>query len=271
MIAESAEIKPIIPGTSDPPGTGQDSSAAVKPERPRDEGLEYDVYIKKYRKLAEAYAALRSDEQSEAFLYEHPQLCHEHNEGFLLLKTLDCCMRHLDEKEAAGDKWTDKHEAQWKEDELAIARQHLLIQFVLTLSKGKKCDPRDMIKPFFRKTGKQYEDRVEGFEADLDAFVTRIRNRAAEKKKLGEHSPLAGPIHQDDDGVEYEPAGLGPGGLDPNEVLPTLPEAMQEAFVSQDIEALKKCLLSLTDEEANYHMQRCIDSGLWNPSPDEVS
>ena len=133
-----------------------------------------------------------------------------------------------------------------------------------------------MIKPFFRKTSKHAEDRVEGFEADLEAFVKRIRDRAVEKRKLGEASPLAGPIHQqgndeDEDGeAEYEPAGLGPGGLDPNEVLPTLPQDMQEAFVSQDVERLKKCLLNLTEEEANYHMQRCIDSGLWNAGPDEV-
>merc|ERR1712136_57754 len=121
------------------------------------------------------------------------------------------------EKATQGEKWTEKQEKKWCKDELAIARQHLLIQFVLTLSKGKKCDPRDMLKPFFRKTSKEYSDRVEGFEDDLEAFVKRIRSRAAEKIKLGERSPLSGPIHKEEE-EEYEPAGLGPGGLDPNEV-----------------------------------------------------
>jgi cell division cycle protein 37 len=57
---------------------------------------------------------------------------------------------------------------------------------------------------------------------------------------------------------------LGPGGLDPIEVFESLPESMQEAFESRDTEKLKQALLNMSESEAEYHMKRCVDSGLWN-------
>ena len=68
-----------------------------------------------------------------------------------------------------------------------------------------------------------------------------------------------------EDGIPegYEPAGLGPGGLDPNEVFQTLPAPMQLAFESQDVGKLKEALARLPPEEGAYHLQRCVDSGLW--------
>jgi len=271
VVAQNAEVQPIAPTSVDKAAPVSKGKGEVGPEKPHDEFVDYDEYIKLHRTVVDQYAKLRSDEASEAFLFANPNILHTHAEGYLLLLTLDTCMRHLDEKEKMGDKWDAKKEKAWENEELAIARQHLLIQFVLTLSKGKKCDPRDMIKPFFRKTSKSSEDRVEGFEEDLLAFVKRIRNRAAEKKSKGERSPLSGPIHNGDaeEEEEYELAGVGPGGLDPNEVLPTLPESMQEAFISQDTDALRKALSDLTDEEAAHHMERCIASGLWRPGPGE--
>ena len=56
---------------------------------------------------------------------------------------------------------------------------------------------------------------------------------------------------------------LGPGGLDPEEVWQTLPEPMQEAFNNQDLELLNAALALLSNEEAEYHMKRCEDAGLW--------
>ncbi|CAN0074706.1 unnamed protein product, partial [Ectocarpus fasciculatus] len=58
---------------------------------------------------------------------------------------------------------------------------------------------------------------------------------------------------------------MGPGGLDPLEVFPTLPEKMQTAFDQKDTPMLQEALLELTDEERKYHMKRVVDSGLWVP------
>ena len=56
---------------------------------------------------------------------------------------------------------------------------------------------------------------------------------------------------------------LGPGGLDPLEVMETLPDSLRECFETKSIAKLHEVLASLTAEDASYHMQRCIDSGLW--------
>lgn len=42
---------------------------------------------------------------------------------------------------------------------------------------------------------------------------------------------------------------MGPGGLDPVEVFPTLPEEMQRAFETKDMDLLKKALTSMTPQK----------------------
>jgi len=66
-----------------------------------------------------------------------------------------------------------------------------------------------------------------------------------------------------DDNNPENNAPVGPGGLDPTEVINSLPKEMQEAFVSQNVDKLKEVLAKMDAQEASYHMQRCIDSGLW--------
>ncbi len=56
---------------------------------------------------------------------------------------------------------------------------------------------------------------------------------------------------------------MGPGGLDPLEVLETLPPAMKEAFMAHDVPALHQAVASLPQEEVQYHMDRARKSGLW--------
>ena len=56
---------------------------------------------------------------------------------------------------------------------------------------------------------------------------------------------------------------VGPGGLDPAS-LRVLPRVLQEAFGERDIDALKTAFRP-SAEDAEYHMKRCTDSGLWDP------
>ena len=57
---------------------------------------------------------------------------------------------------------------------------------------------------------------------------------------------------------------LGPGGLDPVEVLESLPLVLQKAFESREVEKLQEALTEMPLEEAERHMKRCVDAGLWN-------
>jgi cell division cycle protein 37 len=136
-----------------------------------------------------------------------------------------------------------------------VAHQCIVMQFILELSKTLKYDPRACVGPFFSKmetTNKEYKD---GFFDELNAFKERIRKRAREK--------IEAAMKEAEE--EERKARLGPGGLDPVEVFESLPVELQKCFESQNIELLQETLLKMKKEDAEYHMDRCVKSGLWVP------
>jgi len=121
-----------------------------------------------------------------------------------------------------------------------------------------------------------------GFEDELTAFKERIRRRAKEK--------LEAAIAEVEE--EEKSKRLGPGGLDPVEVFETLPQViillllskneqltissvsyqvLKDCFEKQDIQMLQQAITLLPEEEARYHMKRCVDSGLWVPEANQSS
>lgn len=48
-------------------------------------------------------------------------------------------------------------------------------------------------------------------------------------------------------------------------MLESLPQAIKDAFEKQDTPALQAAFAGLPQEEAKYHFQRVVDSGLWVP------
>lgn len=243
-------------------------SKAIYPETKQKEYDSYDAFQKDNRKYLKQFAVMKNDIESQEFLLTHPSLLCDHAEGFLLILTLDTCMKHqLTDRDPTIQK-TEEQILQERAKEYMVAKQHLTIHYICELGKSMNRNPLDGVKPFYRKTGPKAEDRVEGFEEDLRNFLKRIRNRATEKIEKGEITPLveAESSLVESQEVLYEPAGVGPGGLDPNEVLQSLPEELQEAFIEQDTDKLRAAFESLPAEEAEYHLQRCIDSGLWVPA-----
>ena len=99
---------------------------------------------------------------------------------------------------------------------------------------------------------KQYLD---AFEDELSGFKGRVRQRA--KVRIEE----ATQAYEEEEGQKR----LGPGGLDPVEVMETLPQELQECFESKSVSKLQEVLSNMPKEEAAYHMKRCVDSGLWVP------
>lgn len=49
------------------------------------------------------------------------------------------------------------------------------------------------------------------------------------------------------------------------EVFESLPDELKKCFESQDIALLQETLTKMSEEDARYHMKRCVDSGLWVP------
>lgn len=201
------------------------------------------------------YAAIdEDDEASEQFVLKHTQLLSEHATGFYLIHCINL-------------------QAEGKTREMRkTARQYLLLTYVCDLAKSMPGrDARDAIKPLFKKMLSN-QQAAQAFEEHLEKYVSHVKTRAEVKKEeLAEAARKreAGELEDDED-VEYVPLKkgehLGPGGLDPAEVFETLPEVLQNAFGERDVEALKKALEQLSTEDAQYHMKRCVDSGLWDPA-----
>jgi len=132
-----------------------------------------------------------------------------------------------------------------------VCRQSQILSHIQELGVSMKRDPRDVILPFFRRI--EEKEYFTGFSNAVEDFIKRIQKRAIEKRK------------EMDAEADREPK-IGPGGLDPMDVLNSLPDVLREAFESQDMNQLQAVLASMDPVEAKRHMKRCVDSGLWVPA-----
>lgn len=53
-------------------------------------------------------------------------------------------------------------------------------------------------------------------------------------------------------------------------ILSLCVQKLQQCFESRDIGMLQQAVLDMPKEEAEYHIKRCIDSGLWVPSAGDL-
>eukprot|EP00470_Lotharella_oceanica_P000835 CAMPEP_0170168302 /NCGR_PEP_ID=MMETSP0040_2-20121228/1399_1 /TAXON_ID=641309 /ORGANISM="Lotharella oceanica, Strain CCMP622" /LENGTH=333 /DNA_ID=CAMNT_0010406529 /DNA_START=234 /DNA_END=1235 /DNA_ORIENTATION=- len=215
--------------------------------------LDYEKYVKRYEKKLETYSKLETESLSQGFLIKNAELLHEHCSGFLLLKALDFEMK--------GETATM----------VKVVKQYLIVQYVLDLAKsmGGK-DPREVLLPFFKKL--EDSEKMAGLQEEVASFAEKIKARAKVKLEEQAKEREGKQTFIGEDGKEYEyveltkEERLGPGGLDPIEVLQSLPKPLQEAFEKKDMEMLQRAIAALPIEEAKRHMDRCTKSGLWNPS-----
>ncbi|RCN42334.1 Cdc37 Hsp90 binding domain protein [Ancylostoma caninum] len=199
-------------------------------------------FFDKNEGLIQEYGKLKTLEESEAFILEHPHLASEYTANYLTIDALNMAIDH-------------------KEEEMSnIARQCIVIQYLLELAKNMNAIPTNasIIKAFFKKFRAADPQYLKLYTDEVAAFEDRLRRRAKEKRDAA----LA----------EYEAEekekriAAAPGGLDPQEVYESLPEEMRAAFDSQDVSKLQEVALSMDREVFSYHFQRCIDSGLWVPN-----
>ena len=108
-------------------------------------------------------------------------------------------------------------------------------------------------------------------EKQVGELLGRIEVRRKERLAEADAAYARGELDENIEVIE-EKAPLGPGGLDPSEVLNSLPPRMQQAFVSRDVDELRQVLREMPVEDAQKYMQQCIDSGLWvdNANDEEI-
>jgi len=227
------------------PKKEEDTKVKVKPLKEGEFADGYEAFIEKNKEMMLEYAAIdEEDEKSEQFILKNTQLLSEHATGWYLLQCINL-------------------QAEGKTREMRkMARQYLLLTYVCDLAKSMPGrDARDAIKPLFKKM-ELNQEVAEGFADHLEKYIAHVKTRAEVKKK-----ELAEAAEEEGEYVALKKGEqVGPGGLDPAEVFETLPRVLQEAFGERDIEALKAALQTLSTEDAEYHMKRCVDSGLWDPA-----
>ncbi len=231
-------------------GSSKPSSIPVIPSKPnvgpdREEVsiLSYHEFTVKYADLVEEFMAISSLDQSRDFLIQHGTiLLQENASNYLLLASLE------DEMNGFRDKMR------------LTARQSQIITNITELAKNMRTHPGNVIIPFFKRI--EEKEHFDGFMSGLEQFIQNLIKRAVVKKReMDEERAREEGVNLHDIPQEER---LGPGGLDPIEVFESLPTSLQDAFESRDTEQLKNALMAMDPEEAEMHMKRCVDAGLWN-------
>lgn len=220
------------------PDTSEPYKARSNPQTFLDENLD------KLRK----FAGTKKDSKADRFLRKHPHLVHEASEGFLITHAVDRAVEGAQKPELAR-----------------LARRCLSVHNLVQSCSQQNVAPKIGVERFFTKVGCD-ETLTKSYAAELQKQVKELLERIEVRRveRLAEMQDIP------DDYGEEEKAPLGPGGLDPTEVLNSLPQEMQQAFVNQDVPALKRVLGEMEEGMAEYHMRRCIDAGLWvQPEDDE--
>eukprot|EP01034_Spumella_vulgaris_P021344 gene21343-27374_t len=201
--------------------------------------MSYNDYVIGHEQILEEYSEIGDLEASKQFLFKHCDvLLHEHAQSYMLLSCL--------EDEMNGKKKRMK----------LVCRQSQILSHIQELGVSMRRDPRDVIIPFFRRI--EESEYLTGFLSAVNDFMKRIQARAIEKRKEMD-------ADRRDEQREAGEAPLGPGGLDPYEVLENLPQVLRDAFESQDVQRLQDVLAAMDPVEAKFHMKQCVDSGLWVP------
>ncbi|GKY95792.1 hypothetical protein MPSEU_000539900 [Mayamaea pseudoterrestris] len=208
----------------------------------------YPQFCEKYADVVEDFMKIPDLNGSRDFLLQHAEvLLQENASNYLLLASLE-------------DEMNGRREAMQR-----TARQSQIITNIAELAKTLDTHPGNVILPFFKRM--EQREHLEEFIKGVKSFQDKIVQRAVVKRREIDAERAVEATSKNLEEVPKEER-LGPGGLDPLEVIDTLPEDMVKAFESRDVEQLKAALMKLEPEEADYHMKRCVDSGLWNAGGD---
>ncbi|ELK28699.1 PREDICTED: hsp90 co-chaperone Cdc37 [Myotis davidii] len=219
------------------------SMVNTKPEQVEEESEEvreqkHKTFVEKYEKQIKHFGMLHRWDDSQKYLSDNAHLVCEETANYLVIWCIDL---EVEEKCALMEQ---------------VAHQTIVMQFILELAKSLKVDPRACFRQFFTKIKTADRQYMEGFNDELEAFKERVRGRAKLRieKAMKEYEE------------EERKKRLGPGGLDPVEVYESLPEELQKCFDVKDVQMLQDAISKMDPSDAKYHMQRCIDSGLWVPN-----
>lgn len=199
----------------------------------------YREFTNKYEDKIKEFGMLSKWDDCKKFLMNEPDLCCEETANYL---TLWCLNLEIEEKHSLMEH---------------VSKQAIAMQYMLELAKQLDVDVRGCISSFFTRIQTADQQYIDAFNDEIEAFKKRIKERARVR--------IEAAMKQVEE--EERQKRLGPGGLDPLEVLETLPPDLKECFEIQDIAKLQEVVSKMDEEDAKYHIKRCVDSGLWVPEP----
>ena len=194
-------------------------------------------FVESYEKEIKNLGMLSDYNATRTYLRDHHHLVCDDTASYL---TMWCVNLEVEGKSALMER---------------VAHQTIVMQYLLELAKQLDRDPRSCIHGFFERMKTADRQYLDAFEDELSGFITRVKGRA--KVRIEEAMKKAE--------EEERQKRLGPGGLDPVEVMESLPEALRKCFETRNVAKLQQVIGELSKEEAAFHMRRCIDSGLWVP------
>ncbi|CAG5108304.1 Oidioi.mRNA.OKI2018_I69.chr1.g3732.t1.cds [Oikopleura dioica] len=208
---------------------------------------DYQRFTKKWEAEIKKFGMFKRLEDSQQYLSENTYLVNEHTASFLCIYCIDLC---VEEKMSLMNQ---------------VSHQAVILQFILELAKTHKIDPRGCFRQFFDKYRKNENPEYQkAFDDELAAFRERVKGRAQARidAYLEEQK-------QEEESERQKRIEASPGGVDPQEVFESLPEAWQKCFETQDIPMLQKVVSETDPKVASELLDKCIKSGLWVPGPDE--
>lgn len=194
-------------------------------------------FIKENEKFLKKFGMFQKYDDSKRFLMEQPHLACEETANYLVIW---CINLEVEEKHQLMEH---------------VAHQCMCMQYILELAKHLQVDPRACISSFFTRIQVADKEYTDAFRAELEAFKERVKERARIRIEKA--------IEEAEE--EERQQRLGPGGLDPVEVFESLPDNLKKCFEERNIELLQQSISEMPEEQAKYHMKRCVDSGLWIP------
>lgn len=242
-----ADAVPDAPSKVSKPSTATAAAVAVAPppapvvgpsmtpnQRDRLQVMSYNDFAVANETILEHYSEISSLDETKEYLFKNCDvLLHEHAQNYLLLSCLE-------------DEMNRKHKRM-----KLVCRQSQIISHIIELAQSMKRDPREVVIPFFRRLDEK--THLEGFTGAVNDFIEKIKKRAVEKRR------------EMDEEAAAERKANSANGLDPYEVLQSLPAQLKSAFEAQDVPLLQKVLSEMDPVEAKRCMKLCVDSGLWVP------
>lgn len=198
---------------------------------------EYEAHVRAYEADMRQFAFHANFEDRRRFLLAHPNLVNQFTVDYL---SLWCIQLKIDGKTSLLG---------------YVARQAVTVQMILDLAKtlGGGIDPRSCLPAFFERSARAKEKFDLMFNDELADFMERVGK--------AEQYRLAKAIAEQ----EKDPQALiGPGGLNAQEVFESLPVELQKCFESRSCDDIQRVLAAMEPGEAEYHMKRCVDAGLWS-------